>query len=111
MIKLTDNALLSCDLSLRDWLGFAAPNLETIRAFVEKDQELVDMLNQFYLEPTTSLDTEDRNALWDSLAREYTNRAWPLNMEDQTTVKAFHKKLIKRLNAAGWRNTQGKPLT
>ncbi len=102
MAKLTDVALACCVLHYQDHLGLIAPDDEVVRTMVEKSNWFVENMNENYSDATSTLDTEDRETLWDIISQEYLHRSWP-SFGENANMPAFWDQLVAASTVAGWK--------
>ena len=80
------------------------PSNDALRQIIERDQDLVDSLNEFYGEaaPDGGLDKVERELLLDLLGRHFTGQLWPRTGGMEAT-RRFMATLQRAMRAAGWK--------
>ena len=80
------------------------PSNFILRIIVEEAPRFVRTLNAFYAEaaPDGGLETAEREALFDVIARHYTGRNWPRSGGMDVT-RQFHAELQKAMTATRWK--------
>jgi hypothetical protein len=103
----TVTALLSAPLACCRWeleqRHMTPPSNFALRIIVEEDAKLVRRLNEYYADaaPDGGLDTVERDALLDALARHFTGRPWPQSGGMEAT-RRFMADLQDAMVAARW---------
>ena len=80
------------------------PSNEALRQVIERDSDLVDVLNEFYGDAASDggLDKVERELLLDLLARHFTGQLWPRTGGMEAT-RRFVATLQRAMVAAGWK--------
>jgi DNA-binding FrmR family transcriptional regulator len=80
------------------------PSNEALRQVIERDSDLVDVLNEFYGDAAADggLDKVERELLLDLLARHFTGQSWP-RTGGMDTTRRFMAALQRAMSAAGWK--------
>ena len=80
------------------------PSNDALRQIIERDPDLVDVLNEDYGEatPDGGLDKVERELLLDLLSRHYIGQLWP-RAGGMDATRKFMAKLQRAMAAAGWK--------
>lgn len=103
LITLTMSQTQICDNTLRS-RGMIAPNLGIVAALAMMSPTLVRHLRQYYTGPTGdgTLDTYERELLFDMVAENYCGISWPCNMDGVEYTQRFFDTLMGNSSMVGW---------
>ena len=92
-----------CDNTLRA-RGMIAPNLGIVASLVMMSPTLVRHLRLYYSETkgTGTLDTYEREYLFDMVAENYCGTSWPCNMDGVEYSQRFFDTLMENSSMVGW---------
>lgn len=84
-------------------ISIVPPSDAALTALIETDDYLTDKLNQYYTnEGEDSLDTAEREELYDLIAQHFTGRGWPTNMDSHEISHKFVIDFVASAIAAEW---------
>ena len=107
---ITEGQLKACAIDLEDWGGIIPLSLDALRAVLEKDGGFVSILRGWHHNATGNSglgDTQDREELFDVIARHFTGRCWPRYGDNDLVRKTFNLTLTENATAAGWKVLEG----
>lgn len=86
--------------------GIIPNDIENLRTIIDSNVGFVDVLNEYYGASSgggyLTLDTQDRDELFDVIANHFVGRSWPINKDPDPN---FAADLIAATNKVGWSNT------
>ena len=80
------------------------PSNDALRQIIERDPDLVDVLNQYYGDAAADggLDKVERELLLDLLGRHFTGQLWP-RTGGMAATRRFMATLQRAMRTAGWK--------